>query len=621
MEETLASDTQNAKQLTPKEIHEQSLELSKSASGIIPFMEGEIVRLEEESAKFESGEQDNAEFTPFRLRQGVYGQRQADVQMIRIKLPGGRVTSEALDVLSDISANYAPLHKGHITTRENIQFHHIPLSECPDVIRMLGEVGLSTREACGNTVRNVVGSPSAGVCEDEIFDPTPYLAAYVRFGVRNPLTQSFPRKFKTAFTGCESHDAVAAAIQDLTYVSQIKNIDGKPKKGFKVFVGGGTSIMPRLAKPLYEFLPEEDYLRLAQAIWTVFNNAESLRKNRMMARLKVLIDRIGLDEFRGLVEAELSQIGPIDPSPYMDITDLQREKPPVSNGNGSNGFSSNEQSEFNKWKESNVFKQKQEGYSLVYVKPVRGDLTAEQFKGLATILRNFTGGRASATQEQNLALRWVPEDQLGKLWVALKDLGLADPGALTIANVVSCPGTDSCKLGITASMGLAKAIGEEVNSWGELLDDNGVKKIRIKMSGCPNGCGLHHIANIGFHGAAVKGPEGQQIPSYELFLGGNYGDNQVEDSRIGSRIPKVKVPAKMVPGVVRQITNYYKNERSDESEEFNQFLDRVGLEGITEVASKAAEVSETAEPGSDLYFDWERTNAYVLERGEGECAV
>jgi len=617
----LASDTQKAKQLTPKEVHEQSLELSKSASGIIPFMEGEIVRLEEESARFESGEQDNAEFTPFRLRQGVYGQRQADVQMIRIKLPGGRVTPEALDVLSDISDNYAPLHKGHITTRENIQFHHIPLSECPDVIRMLGEVGLSTREACGNTVRNVVGSPSAGVCEDEIFDPTPYLAAYVRFGVRNPLTQSFPRKFKTAFTGCESHDAVAAAIQDLTYVSQIKNIDGQPKKGFKVFVGGGTSIMPRLAKPLYEFLPEEDYLRLAQAIWTVFNNAESLRKNRMMARLKVLIDRIGLDEFRGLVEAELSQIGPIDPSPYMDITDLQRETPPVSHGNGSDGVSSDEQSEFNKWKESNVFKQKQEGYSLVYVKPVRGDLTAEQFKGLATILRSFTGGRASATQEQNLALRWVPEGQLGKLWVALKGLGLADPGALTISNVVSCPGTDSCKLGITASMGLAKAIGEEVDSWEDLLDDNGVKKIRIKMSGCPNGCGLHHIANIGFHGAAVKGPEGQQIPSYELFLGGNYGDNQVEDSRIGSRIPKVKVPAKMVPGVVRQITNYYKNERADESEEFNQFLDRVGLEGITEVASKAAEVSETAEPGSDLYFDWERTNAYVLERGEGECAV
>ena len=616
----MASNTQNVRQVTPEEIHEQSLELSKASSGIIPFMEEEIVRLEAESDRFESGELDNAEFTPFRLRQGVYGQRQSDVQMIRIKLPGGRVTPEALDALSNISEKYAPLHKGHITTRENIQFHHIPLAQCPAVIRMLGEVGLSTREACGNTVRNVVGSPSAGVCADEIFDPTPYLAAYVRFGVRNPLTQGFPRKFKTAFTGCESHDAVAAAIQDLTYVSQIKEVDGQRKKGFKVFVGGGTSIMPRLAKPLYEFLPEEDYLRLAQAIWTVFNNAESLRKNRMMARLKVLIDRIGLEAFRDLVEEELAKIGPIDPSPYMGIEDLQREIPPVATGSSSNG-SSGVQKEFDKWKESNVFKQKQEGYCLVYVKPVRGDLNTEQFKGMARILRSFTGGRASATQEQNLALRWVPEEQLHGLWEALKGLGLAEPGALTISNVVSCPGTDSCKLGITSSMGLAKAIGEEVNSWGDILDDDGVKKIRIKMSGCPNGCGLHHIANIGFHGAAVKGPEGQQIPSYELFLGGNYGDNQVEDSRIGSRIPKVKVPAKMVPGVVREITNYYTSERSDEREEFNQFLDRVGLEGITEVASKAAQVSETAEPGSDLYFDWDRTNAYVLERGEGECAV
>ncbi|MFB3119763.1 MAG: hypothetical protein ACE1Y2_04470, partial [Stenotrophomonas maltophilia] len=171
------------------------------------------------------------------------------------------------------------------------------------------------------------------------------------------------------------------------------------------------------------------------------------------------------------------------------------------------------------------------------------------------------------------------------------------------------------------SMGLAKAVEEEVNSWGDLLDDPGVQKIRIKMSGCPNGCGLHHIANIGFHGAAVKGPEGQQIPSYELFLGGNYGDNQVEDSRIGSRIPKVKVPAKLVPSVLREITNYYTKERQDDGEGFNQFLDRVGLEEVTEVASQAAQVSQTAEPGSDLYFDWERTNAYVLERGEGECAV
>jgi len=381
--------------------------------------------------------------------------------------------------------------------------------------------------------------------------------------------------------------------------------------------------MPRLAKPLYEFMPEEDYLRLALAIWTVFNNAETLRKNRMMARLKVLIDRIGLDEFKVLVEAELAQIGPIDPTPYMDLQEEQQETPPESKGpapvassNGHNGGG-----EHLKWKATNVIKQRQEGYCLVYVKPVRGDLTTAQFRGLAEILRRFTGGRAVATQEQNLALRWVPENSLHELWEALKALDLAEPGAQTIVNIVSCPGTDSCKLGITSSMGLAKAVEEEVNSWGDLLNDPGVQKIRIKMSGCPNGCGLHHIANIGFHGAAVKGPEGQQIPSYELFLGGNYGDNQVEDSRIGSRIPKVKVPAKLVPSVLREITNYYTRERRDEEEGFNQFLDRVGLEEVTEVASQAAQVSQTAEPGSDLYFDWERTNAYVLERGEGECAV
>jgi len=271
--------------------------LAPSATGIIPFMDEEIVRLEEESQKFQNGELDSTEFTPFRLRQGVYGQRQADVQMIRVKLPGGIITADGLEMFGEITDRYAPLQKAHITTRENIQIHHIPLDQCPEVLRLLAEVGLSTREACGNTVRNVISSPGAGICPDEVFDPTPYLTAYVRFGIRHPITQNFPRKFKTAFTGCDSHDTVAAAIQDLTFVSQIRETDGVTQRGFRIFVGGGTSIMPRLAKPLYDFLPEEDFLRLSLAIWTVFNNAQMLRKNRMMARLKVLIDRIGLDDF------------------------------------------------------------------------------------------------------------------------------------------------------------------------------------------------------------------------------------------------------------------------------------------------------------------------------------
>ena len=608
----------SSQQRTQEEIHNDSLELARSSPAIIPFMDEEVVRLEEESEKFTSGEQDNLQFTPFRLKQGVYGQRQADVQMIRVKIPGGILTPEAMEGLGEVSDRYAPLGKGHITTRENVQFHHIPLAECPDVLRLLGGVGLTTREACGNTVRNVVGSPYAGIDPDEVFDPTPYLAAYVRFGVRHPLTQSFPRKFKSAFTGTDARDHVSAAIQDLTYVSQVRVVDGVEQRGFKVFCGGGTSIMPRLAKPLYEFVPVEDYLRVALAIWTVFNNADMLRKNRMMARLKVLIDRIGLDEFRTMVDAELETIGPIDPTPYLEVDELLRETPPPAvTGNGAAASD-----EFRRWRETNVEAQRQDGYYSVMVKPERGNLDGPQFRALAEIMRRYTGGRARATQEQNLLLRFIPEGSLHAVWEELDGIGLAEPDSKAITNVVSCPGTDSCKLGITSSMGLAKALRDEMDEWsGDLLDDQGVKDIRIKMSGCPNGCGLHHIANIGFHGAALKGPDGNQVPAYELFLGGNYGDNRVEDSRIGTRIPRVKVPAKAAPGVLKTIVTYYKDNRADETEKFNQFLDRVGLEELTEVAVAAEESAREAAPGSEMYVDWERTNVYKLERGEGECAV
>jgi sulfite reductase beta subunit-like hemoprotein len=367
---------------------------------------------------------------------------------------------------------------------------------------------------------------------------------------------------------------------------------------------------------LFEFLPEEDYLRAALAIWTVFNNADMLRKNRMMARLKVLIDRIGLDEFKEMVNAELEKIGPIDPAPYMDVEEIQRETPPpagATNGRVADGA-------YQRWRETNVEAQKQPGYNVVFVKPERGNLDASQFYALADIMRKYTGGRARASQEQNLALRFIPDASLYTVWEELNSIGLAEPGAHSITNVVSCPGTDSCKLGITSSMGLALALREEMTTWNGLLDDKGVNDIHIKMSGCPNGCGLHHIANIGFHGAAIKGPDGQQAPAYELFLGGNYGSNRVEESRVGTRIPRVKVPAKAAPGVLKEIVTHYKNNRQT-GETFNQFLDRVGLEEMTEVAVTAEKSVQEAAPGSDLYIDWERTNLYKLERGEGECAV
>ena len=606
------------KMLSQKEVHKKSMKLAASSKGVIPYIEEEVISLEEEIRAFRAGERDSSQFMPFRLRQGVYGQRQPDFQMLRVKAPGGILIPEALEALGKLAGTYTLLNKGHVTTRENIQFHHVKLEDCGDAMRLLGEVGLSTREACGNTVRNVVGSPTAGVCHDEVFDITPYLAAYVRFAVRHPVTQNFPRKFKTSFSGCVEHDTVASAVHDLSYIGQIREEHGVEVRGFKVMVGGATSIMPRLGKVLYDFVPEEDYLRVAEAIWRVFENANMLRKNRMMARIKVLIDRIGFDAFKEQVEEELKGIGPIDPTPLMNVEQVYSETPPPPPPAGSNGQEG--PPEFQYWKNTNTVAQKQPGYYVAYIKLPLGDIYAYQFSALADIVRRYTGGGARTTQEQNLALRWVPESYLYDVWKALKEIGLIDPGAYAITDVVSCPGTDSCKLGITSSMGLGAAIRDEMATWNGLLEDPLVKKLHVKMSGCPNGCGLHHIANIGFQGAAMKGPSGLQVPAYEVFVGGNYGAKRQEDTRFGQRLPGVKVPAKRVPQVIKHIASFYKETRLD-GEEFNQFIDRVGTKPIEEIAAQYRDIAPLSRDTQDLYTDWSKSEVYKLERGEGECAV
>ncbi len=616
----MSSGVGRTKTVRQEDIHQESMKLAQSSKGIIPYMDEEIVNLEDEIRAFRAGEREATQFMPFRLRQGVYGQRQPDAQMIRVKIPGGILTPEYLETLGEMAEKYAPLKKGHVTTRENVQFHHIPLEDTPSALRLLGEVGLSTREACGNTVRNVVGSPTAGVCYDEVFDITPYLAAYVRFAVRHPVTQNFPRKFKTSFTGSPDHDTVASAVHDLSYIAQVREENGVQVRGFKVMVGGATSIMPRLGKVLYDFVPEQDYLRVAEALWRVFDKAEMLRKNRMMARIKVLIDRIGFDAFKELVDEELKTVGPIDPTPLMDVEEIHNETPPQPGPGLNPGNGQEPPPEFLHWRNTNSFEQKQAGYYVAYVKLPLGDIYINQFYALADILRKYTGGRARTTQEQNLALRWVPEAYLYDVWKALKEIGLVDAEVHTITDVVSCPGTDSCKLGITSSMGLGGAIRDALDSWNGLLEDPLVKKMHVKMSGCPNGCGLHHIANIGFHGAAMKGPGGVQLPAYEMFLGGNYGGKRHEDTRFGQRLPGVKVPAKRVPEVIKDIAGFYKENRQD-SEEFNQFLDRVGTKPIEEIAARYKDVAPLGPDSMDLYVDWSKTEVYKLERGEGECAV
>ncbi|MCS7206588.1 MAG: nitrite/sulfite reductase [Dehalococcoidia bacterium] len=527
------------------------------------------------------------------------------------------LTPEALEALGEVAQRFAPLQKGHFTTRENMQFHHIPLEQTPEIMRILGKGGLTSREACGNTVRNVVGPPLAGVCPDELFDPTPYLVAYVRFGVRHPITQDFPRKFKTSFSGCPDHDAVASLIHDLSFVAQVRPENGTLRKGFKVYVGGGTSIFPRLAKPLYDFVPVEDYLRVALAVWTVFNKADILRKNRMMARIKVLLDRIGIDAFRGLVEEELKSIGPIDPTPLMDVEELYRETPPPPPTGKADGA---DDPAFQEWKRTNTLEQRQKGYYVAFVKIPLGDIYAPQFPVLADIVRRYTGGRARVTQEQNLALRWVPEGSLYAVWKALKEINLAEPGVNTITDVVACPATDSCKLGITSAMGVAKALRETFASSNGLLEDPLIQKLHIKISGCPNGCAQHHIASIGLHGAAMKGPGGEQVPAYEVFLGGVYGGADIEGTRFGQRLPGVKIPAKRVPEFMRALLAFYKEKRL-EGEEFPQFVARIGLKPLEEVATAFKDIPPLSDRTVDLYMDWARTTLFKVERGEGECSV
>ena len=582
----------------------------KTSKGrVIPILPEELEEFEHEVKRFQAGEWNTEhEFMAFRLRQGVYGQRQPDVQMVRVKAPFGGLTADQLDALSIFADRYTPLHKGHITTRENIQFHHVKLEDAAAGLHILAKAGLSTREACGNTVRNVTGCPMAGVCPDEPFDVTPYAAAYARYFVRHPFSQSMPRKIKSAFSDCES-DCAITAIHDVGFIPKIK----EGIKGFKMVMGGGTSIMPRLAPTLYEFVSENEYLKVTEAAIRVFHKSNELRRNRMKARVKFLIDRIGIDEFRKLIEKEMEgewAQKSFDPKNLLFIEDEMADAPKLD---ADFKQPSSSDAKFEEWCDSNVATQKQTGYHAATIKVKLGDLDVGQFQRLADLSRRFAGGRCRITHQQNLTFRWVPKNALYELWSELETIGLGNSGVHQISDVVSCPGTDSCKLGITSSMGLARALEsiiEELN-----IDDPLVKKMHVKMSGCPNGCGQHHIADIGFHGAAAKAPGGQ-VPAYELFLGGSYAAN---DARFGIRV-KAKIPAKNAPDALKKIIQTYMSKRND-NEEFKDFAVRFGSENFEEVLQEFKDVGELNRDTLPKYMDWDKTIKYVVERGEGECMV
>jgi sulfite reductase beta subunit-like hemoprotein len=509
---------------------------------------------------------------------------------------------------------WAPLNKGHITTRQNVQIHHVPLRDMEDLLKVISDSGLSSREGCGNTVRNVTGDPWAGVAPDEIFDPTPYVTTYVRYFVRHPTTQLMPRKIKTAFSGSDEDRAITG-IHDIAFISRER--DGV--RGFEVRVGGGTSIMARVAPTICDFVEADngDYLKVAEAVFRIFDRQDWLRVNRARARIKVLVDKIGADAFRELLEEELQgdwveerEFGPelVQRLWFEDDEESRAPKAPpaAASPNG-------DRQAFERFVDSNVQRQRQEGFSTVEVKITRGDLTPEQFRGLGQIMRDYSGGNARSTVQQNLVLRWVRDESIYDVWTKLVELGLGDPGAREITDVVSCPGTDSCKLGITSSMGLNRAVKERVDSME--LDDELTRKIHIKMSGCPNGCSQHHIANIGFYGASLKVGD-RQMPAYIPHIGGNYEGGEVI---YGTRL-KSRLPAKRVPEAVERWVRLYEAER-EEGEEFNPFADRVGAPRFEETVKDLTLPAEFSLETMQQFIDWQRATPYKVERGEGECAI
>ncbi|HVY97316.1 MAG TPA: nitrite/sulfite reductase [Solirubrobacterales bacterium] len=581
---------------------------------IIPIIEREFDDFDNEAEQFLAGELEENQFIGFRLKQGVYGQRQPDVQMIRIKLPFGGVTPEQMEAFASVVEKYAPLNKGHVTTRQNIQIHHVPLRDTEKLLREIAEAGLSSREGCGNTIRNVTGDPWAGVAADEVFDPTPYAGAYVRYFVRHPTTQLMPRKIKTSFTGSAADRAISG-IHDIAFLARER--DGV--RGFELRVGGGTSIMARVAPTVYEFVEADngDYIKAAEAVLRIFDRQEWLRVNRARARIKVLLDKIGADAFRQLVDEELEgdwvaerefDAELVERLRYDDDEEANAPAPPAAPASP-NG----DRSEFDRYVEANVQPQRQEGFSTVEVKIDRGDLTPEQFRGLAAIMREYTGGYARSTVQQNFVLRWVRDEALYDVWQRLDALGLAEPGPREITDTVSCPGTDSCKLGITSSMGLNRAIKERVESMG--IEDELTKRIHIKMSGCPNGCSQHHIANIGFYGASLKVGD-RQMPAYIPHIGGNYEGGEVI---FGKRL-KSRLPAKRVPEAVQRWVELYEAERND-GEEFNAFAERVGAEAFEGKVKDLTLPAEFSLETMQQFIDWNRSSPYKVERGEGECAI
>lgn len=561
----------------------------------------DIIELAERTAAFRSGQEDAERFRHFRLTRGVYGQRQPDVQMFRTKIPFGKLTSDQLTVLADLADKYAN-GKLHLTTRQNVQLHYVLLENATKIWVGLAQAGMTGREACGNTVRNITASAKAGIDPDEPFDVSPYVQATFEYFLRNPICQDMGRKIKTAFSSSEK-DSAFTYIHDFGFIPKIKIVDGQAVRGFKVLVAGGLGAQAIPAHVAHEFLEDDLIIPFMEAALRVFDRYGE-REKRMKARMKFLVQKLGLEAFLKLVEAERKALKhqryPVDPTLVPQAVPPSPQLLPV--------IEVSDVEKYDTWLKTNVFEQKQKGFFAVQIKVRLGNLTSGNACQIARLVKKFAADDLRITMNQGLLLRFVRGNALPHLFNELDTLGLGDPGFDSTADVTACPGTDTCALGVTNSTGIAQQLENVVrDEYPHLLEETNLK---IKISGCMNSCGQHMAANIGFHGSSLK-RDNQVVPALQVVLGGG-----VDPDGTGQLAEKIiKLPTRRIPAALRLLLDDY--EQNAENEYFNQYFRRQGDRYFYNLLKPLADLSNLRD---DELFDWGQTQEYVQAIGVGECA-
>ena len=550
---------------------------------------------------FEKGELSADDWRGFRLLNGVYGQRQDGVMMIRAKLPGGFVTPAQLEALADVAETYGG-GKGHITTRQNVQYHFVPMADVETALRKLADSGITTKEACGHSVRNWTCCPFAGVAKDEPFDPTPYVEALARHLLRGPYSSTLPRKLKPSLGGCCGNDCSQAFINDLGFLARKRTTpEGGEEIGFQLLAGGGLSTLRRSAIVVEEFVPAGELLEAADAIVRVFHRIGN-RNNRAKARLKWAIDKIGVPAFLAEYQAERATIRgeggvPLVLPAQPEVT--PRRAPLTQLVSVEPGYDA--------WAAHNVRPQKQAGFSSIVIRLILGDISAAQLRALASIVVQYGEGELRTTNEQNLVLRYVADARLPALHRELVKIGLALQDANTLADVVSCPGASSCKLAVTASRGLGSQLTELLDRRPDLV--SAAKGLDVKVSGCPHGCGQHYIAGIGFQGGMRK-LAGRPAPQYLVYVGGGIRADGADFGRLIS-----KVPARRAAAALERLLDFYIAAGATS----HAFWGTVSIETLRSLIADLTELREADAVEAD-FIDLGDTTAFEVITAEGECA-